>query len=647
MGCRAAKVARELVGCIRQGLIVHVQVIFLALPCFPRMRWRVGRLVGGTYGSTDPADKVLNPGLSINSFAYGEQNGHGEEILILGCNPSVRYASRWMQASYPHAGATSHNRLPSILVHETSAAVLLLLFAEFVSPAFAQIKRFRRRAGFHADGFAFVNIGIRDKNIGTATLSDGSFSIHIPLQYGRTRWPFPWWDTRNGVCRFRIVAVFINRLLSWSNGQLDWNRLQSLPASWSNGVLVSRNSKALLHFTDGSTQQRDIFEIAQLIKLDTVLSRITSVNLHINQARRDSGTFRINFTGMMAAGPPNGSGEEYRTKEEHSGGLVEIRPDGLRCLSEGQVHSCPWVYPDRQEKRSHLLRSQARWFREKFPQDEQPGVPGVCHRIIIASLSPRLWRIRKASNRRSRKKTSKQDRQPSSIPNRCAIRFRFSFACQRNTPKGKAGPFGHLPLDANAYFDQVADAMAGPTRTPSGGVGYKDALLMDSLRNRDYLFPKSGNWEGVSDSGGASGSKVHGNGVDAVCECDVSNGYHEWIIMGHSFGGYFVLFTLLETFQRNSHAFETFFVSASPSLDYAHGICWSSSSKLRMHPAIRKCVGDLRRQWRSRRRRNRYERNRQFPFPHGVAFRGQTGKHPAERRSVSDLRSYGNGASIV
>ena len=37
------------------------------------------------------------------------------------------------------------------------------------------------------------------------------------------------------------------------------------------------------------------------------------------------------------------------------------------------------------------------------------------------------------------------------------------------------------------------------------GVGYKDALLMDSLRDRDYLFPKSGNWEGVSDSGGAIG----------------------------------------------------------------------------------------------------------------------------------------------
>ncbi len=29
---------------------------------------RRSTLVGGTYGSSYPADKVLNPGLSINSF---------------------------------------------------------------------------------------------------------------------------------------------------------------------------------------------------------------------------------------------------------------------------------------------------------------------------------------------------------------------------------------------------------------------------------------------------------------------------------------------------------------------------------------------------------------------------------------------------
>lgn len=92
----------------------------------------------------------------------------------------------------------------------------------------------------------------------------------------------------------------IKDVLSTKQIQMKQSVMELLAVTINARKMVERKlgiskSFALVHFTDASTNQNDIFEIAQLVKLDTSLSKLTSVNLYINKARKDSGTFRINL----------------------------------------------------------------------------------------------------------------------------------------------------------------------------------------------------------------------------------------------------------------------------------------------------------------------------------------------------------------
>ena len=453
------------------------------------------------------------------------------------------------------------------------AAVLLLFICGVCSPAFAQISV----SGVVLDSVTqtalpFVNIGIRDKNIGTATLSDGSFSIHIPLQYeqdtltfsmvGYEKWSLPLQDSSR-------VHQQTFKLKQRTTGLKPVTITTSKLVERSFGI---RNSKALLHFTDGSTQQRDIFEIAQLIKLDTVLSRITSVNLHINQARRDSGTFRINFYGYDGSRPTERILEKSIVqKKSIQEGWLKFDLTAYDVYLKGRFIVALEFIPTGRKSDPIYYEVKLGGSAKSFLRTSSQGawsVPPHHYRLFVTAL------VADKKGKQQAEPEEDIETRPTTVLYSESVRDSFSIFVRlpKEYTKGKGRTFPVIYLlDANAYFDQVADAMAETNANAIlVGVGYKDALLMDSLRNRDYLFPKSGNWEGVSDSGGAIGFLKFMETelmpyVNATYPTDTTNES----LMGHSFGGYFVLFTLLETFQRNSHAFETF-VSASPSLDYAH-----------------------------------------------------------------------------
>ncbi len=93
---------------------------------------------------------------------------------------------------------------------------------------------------------------------------------------------------------------------------------------------------------------------------------------------------------------------------------------------------------------------------------------------------------------------------------------------------------------------------------------------MDSLRSRDYTYPKAIPEYEMALSGGADKFKDF---IDKELLPQIKTDYkidsQKIILCGHSLGGYFVLYYLLKSGGENKFSISNF-VSASPSLHYNH-----------------------------------------------------------------------------
>ena len=156
--------------------------------------------------------------------------------------------------------------------------------------------------GDNKEMLPYVNIGIKHKNIGTVSAKNGSYSILIPTQNQDDTLTF-------SMVGYNEFTLPLRNIISPDPQtiQLKARHLTLEPARVTVKLVEKKiglvKNHALIHFVDGSTNKNDIFEIAQLIKLDTILTKITSVNLTITEAREDSGTFRINFYGFDGLRP--------------------------------------------------------------------------------------------------------------------------------------------------------------------------------------------------------------------------------------------------------------------------------------------------------------------------------------------------------
>lgn len=129
-------------------------------------------------------------------------------------------------------------------------------------------------------------------------------------------------------------------------------------------------------------------------------------------------------------------------------------------------------------------------------------------------------------------------------------------------------------LDANLYFDIIATTLRKYSEVGLApevilvGIGYKDFQLMDSLRNRDYTYPLAIPEYEMSVSGGADkflafiSSKLIPF-VDQAYHSDSTNR----VLMGHSLGGYFTMYALLQHLSGKNNSF-TSYIAASPSFHY-------------------------------------------------------------------------------
>jgi uncharacterized protein len=129
-------------------------------------------------------------------------------------------------------------------------------------------------------------------------------------------------------------------------------------------------------------------------------------------------------------------------------------------------------------------------------------------------------------------------------------------------------------LDANLYFDIYASILRKYSEVgliPAAilvGIGYHSFEKMDSLRARDYTFPVGLPEYEMSLSGRADAFLDFVRNelvpeIDRKFPSDTS----KRILVGHSLGGYFAMYALLEEIKGNQGVFRGF-IAASPSLHY-------------------------------------------------------------------------------
>lgn len=183
--------------------------------------------------------------------------------------------------------------------HQITLLQVFIFIALFSSPfsSFSQIKITGEIVDSKNDeALKHVNVGIKRKDVGTASLLNGLFSIEIPSEHLKDTLTFSmigYYDLDTPINYLDPRQKLTIRLIEKST------ELNELVISAEKMVQKKYGIKkrGLIHFTDGIFQNNDSFEIGQLINLGDSEGQITSVNLHINSSRTDSASFRIKFYG--------------------------------------------------------------------------------------------------------------------------------------------------------------------------------------------------------------------------------------------------------------------------------------------------------------------------------------------------------------
>lgn len=122
-------------------------------------------------------------------------------------------------------------------------------------------------------------------------------------------------------------------------------------------------------------------------------------------------------------------------------------------------------------------------------------------------------------------------------------------------------------LDANVAFEMISTLMKllsnglDCKQAIYIGVGYKDFVVMDSLRGRDYSYPFK---EGIPGSGGG---KLFTAFLQNELIPHIDSAYRtksaDKTLIGHSLGGYYVIYNLLSSAVENKPMFRNY-IAGSP-----------------------------------------------------------------------------------
>jgi len=424
----------------------------------------------------------------------------------------------------------------------------------------------------NGEPLAYVNIGIKEKDVGTSSLKNGFFSINIPPEY------------RNDTLTFSMVGyheinTFVGQLDSQKNTSIQLvektTNLKELVISAEKLVEKKYGIKkrGIIHFTDGMFKKDDSFEIGQVIKLGNKTSQITSINLHINSSRPDSGNFRINFYRFDV--------EDNLPKER----IVEKNIFQRHSIREG------WLTFDLKEY-NILLKGDVLISVEFIPEHRE-DIQQILYEVKIGGSSKSFYRKSSLGSWNAPPhhyclyatamvdKDAPEDLEEDESVPAFTLKSDMSgepYSVFVRLPKdynhtGKNYPVVYH-VDGNVYFDPISSSLNRLIKKKKVasdaivvGIGYENAYVMDSLRDRDYTYPKAIPADSFPVSGGAEGFyrfirmelMPH---IEMTYRVDTTSR----TLMGHSLGGYFVLYALLK--ETNDNSVFNNFVAASPSISY-------------------------------------------------------------------------------
>jgi hypothetical protein len=410
----------------------------------------------------------------------------------------------------------------------------------------------------------YANVGIKSRNVGTVSNDSGLFKLDIPSQYTN--------DTLIvSIVGYEEIHLLLAEMstvagkheyLMWPlNVKLDEFTFQATKLRERKYGLYKYHP--IMHFLDASIQQDDAFEIAQRMRTGEGRKKVTSVNLHINGDRKDSGIFRINFYSCVGNRPGRRITEKsiVQTKAIRNGWLafdvskynVYAEGDfivGLEFIPNGKKgqRTVYEVKPGGRAKSFVRLSSQGEWQLSPAP-----------YRMYITALTGEALQ-------------KEPDEEKEILP---AFRmysrnvhdsFSIFVRLPENYDRSKKYPVIFL-LDANFYFSRVSDSIERMSMQPIlVGIGYKDFAVMDSLRERDYTYPPM--FKVVSNITG--GGKQFYSFLAEELINQVTSRYSisdQRCLMGHSLGGYFVLYALYRDLQEGNNVFSNY-CAVSPSVEY-------------------------------------------------------------------------------
>jgi hypothetical protein len=412
----------------------------------------------------------------------------------------------------------------------------------------------------------YVNIGIRNKNKGTCSLADGSFKLQLPS------------TCSNDSLTFSMIGYTEQSisLKTYTSGEPLKIVLSKKPYELVEATIAAKKLQEkkygikkynpVLHFIDGIPNYTDIFEIAQLVHLEKSYSKVTSLHLYINETLEDSGIFRINFYNYDGTMPTSRCVEkEIRQTKKKKEGWLSFDLSKEQIYLKGNVVAAIEFIPGKTKIEYEVkLGGRTRSFFRQHSLGEWQQPPHH-YRLYITALTD--------ADKNEEAESEEDEAPPTLRLFSKAVQDSFSLFVKLPSGYNKEAKIRYPVVyltDANAYFDLLSDEYKSK-QFILVGIGYRNAFEADSLRERDYTWPKTSIPGHRFTSGGADRFYTFFREellpyIDANYCTDTATR----TLMGHSLGGYFTLYALKKDMEASVPLF-SHYVSASPSLDYANG----------------------------------------------------------------------------
>ncbi|MBL7930657.1 MAG: alpha/beta hydrolase [Bacteroidia bacterium] len=329
---------------------------------------------------------------------------------------------------------------------------------------------------------------------------------------------------------------------------------------------IKKRSPAL-HLIDGIVNQKSNYEIAQTVKLPPVPTKITSLNIYLQRTGVDSMTFRVHFYKYNGTKPAELAAPVLLFHKEVKEGWLnfdlhneKIYLQGISVVSvEFVADQKPHEYLDFEVR----LGGSTKTF-HRYEQNEEWQTCPHHYLMHVTALVSDNWKDEEKDAAATHQIYSQQ--------------VKDSFYIFMQTPlhynSAKKYPVVYL-LDANAYFDAVSEhlrLLEWREKTDGVilvGIGYKNPYEMDSLRMRDYTFPKPLGSDSCSYCGGGD---LFYSFIEKELMPFINSNYSvdttKAGLAGHSLGGYFCLYAMAKEIKEKTLLFENY-ICLSPHLAYS------------------------------------------------------------------------------